>query len=336
MNITEETIVSLAIENLEKNTPLKVKWLNHKTPDGLNGAVAIRFKEEELELPVEIKQELRASQVLQLEKTAKEHNGNIILIAYRIEPKVKKELRRLDIPYLESNGNLFIHKGPLFFWLEHCKPLKLDKQQRNRAFTKTGLRTVFHFLRFEEDVNLPYRTIAEITGTALGNVTNILKGLQDQGFLLPLNQREYKLQNKKELLNRWIIGYQQDLKPSLHVGTFRFLKSDDFHNWKQLPLEAGHSWWGGEPAADLYTNYLHPEVLTIYTSESRSEFIKNYRLIPDPKGNVNVYERFWSKDEGNDNIAPPLLVYTDLIITGDRRCLETAERLYHAFLQDKL
>lgn len=334
--MNEEKIVNLAIENLEKNSFIKVKWLNPKKTNDLDGTVAIRYKDEELKLPVEIKQELRASQVLQLEKIANEHNGNIMLIAYRIEPKAKKELRRLDIPYLESNGNLFIHKGQLFFWLEHSKPLKLDKERGNRAFTKTGLRTVFHFLCHEEDVNLPYRTLAETTGTALGNVSNILKGLQEQGFLLPLNQREYKLQNKKELLSRWIIGYQQDLKPSLHIGTFRFLKPDDFLNWKQLPLKTGQSWWGSEPAADLYTNYLHPEVLTIYTLESRSKLIKDYRLIPDPKGNVEVYEKFWSSDEGNDNTAPPLLVYTDLMITGDRRCLETAEKIYHAFLQDKL
>lgn len=334
--MTKERIVNLAIENLEKNSSIKVEWLNHKRINGLDGAIAIRYKDEEIELPVEIRQDLRASQVLQIEKIANEHNGEIMLMAYRIEPNAKKELRRLDIPYLESNGNLFMHKGQLFFWLEHSKPLKLDKQQGNRAFTKTGLRAIFHFLRFEEDINLPYRAIAEITGTALGNVPNILKGLKEQGFLLPLNKREYKLQNKKELLNRWIAGYQQDLKPSLHISTFRFLKPEDFHDWKQLPLKTGLSWWGGEPGADLYTNYLHPEVLTIYTSESRSELIKNYRLVPDPKGNVSAYEKFWNKDEGNHNIVPPLLVYADLMGTGDRRCLETAEKLYHEFLQDKL
>ncbi|SIR23428.1 type IV toxin-antitoxin system AbiEi family antitoxin [Pontibacter lucknowensis] len=331
-----ERIISLAIENLEKNTPLRAKWLNHKRLNGLSGTVAISYKDDKLELPVEIMQDFRASHLLQLEKLVKEHKGNIMLVAYRIEPNAKKELRDLDIPYLESNGNLFIHHKKLLFWLEHSKPLKQEKSLGNRAFTKTGLRAIFHFLRFEEDINLPYRTIAEITGTALGNVPNILKGLKEQGFLLPLNKKVYKLQNKKELLNRWIIGYQQDLKPSLHIGTFRFLKPEDFTNWKQLPLKSGHSWWGGEAGADLYTNYLQPEILTIYTLESRSELIKNYRLIPDSKGNVHAYEKFWTKDEEYKNIVSPLLVYVDLMSTGDRRCLETAEKIYHEFLQDKL
>jgi hypothetical protein len=126
------------------------------------------------------------------------------------------------------------------------------------------------------------------------------------------------------------------LKPTLGVGSFRFLKQEDFHNWKNLPLKSGKTWWGGEPAADLYTNYLKPEILTLYTLESRSELVKHYRLIPDPNGHVQVYQRFWKKDEVNDVMVPPLLIYADLMNTGDRRCIEAGEKIYNELLQDKL
>lgn len=142
------------------------------------------------------------------------------------------------------------------------------------------------------------------------------------------------MQNKKELLNKWIAAYEEKLKPSLEVGTFRFLNEEDFRNWKNLSLNPNKSWWGGEPAGDLLTNYLRPETLTIYTEETRNELIKNYRLIPDPKGNIRAYKKFWQIDL-DEKTAPPLLVYADLLSTNDSRCIETAQKIYDEYLQNK-
>ena len=60
-----------------------------------------------------------------------------------------------------------------------------------------------------------------------------------------------------------------------------------------------------------------------------------YRLIPDEKGNVQVYKKFWHTDDDNTNAVPPLLAYTDLVNTNDRRCMETAQKIYDAFLQNQ-
>ncbi|HUN04731.1 MAG TPA: type IV toxin-antitoxin system AbiEi family antitoxin, partial [Niabella sp.] len=74
---------------------------------------------------------------------------------------------------------------------------------------------------------------------------------------------------------------------------------------------------------------------TLYTMEARTELIKNYRLVPDEKGNVKAYKQFWKQDDATTNVVNPLLVYADLIITGDRRCLDTAKKVYDEYLQDK-
>jgi len=331
----ENQIIDIALENLEKNTSFTAKRLKEKGPDGLDGVISIKYGDKIIKLFIEVKKELRSEQLMQIEKFAKEYE-DFMVIAEHFYPKVKEELRKQNIPHLDSNGNIFYHKENTYFWIDHFKPVKPNKEKTNRAFTKTGLKVLFHFLQYEQDVNLPYRTIADITDTALGNVPNVLNGLKEHGFLLKLNDKEYRLQNKRKLLEKWMTAYQEDLKPSLEVGTFRFLKPEDFFNWKTITLKPGKSWWGAEPAADYYTNYLKPEILTIYTLESRTELIKHYRLIPDPKGNVQVYQKFWKKDEVNDVMVPPLLIYTDLINTGDRRCIETAQKVYNDLLQDKL
>ena len=195
---------------------------------------------------------------------------------------------------------------------------------------------VFEFLRDEAWINKTYRQIAEHAGTAIGNINNIITGLLQEGFLLPVAKNKYKLNNRQTLLNKWVAAYDLRLKPTLKIGTFRFLKKDDFANWKSLPLRNGKTWWGGEPAGDLLTNYLRPAELTLYTTETRNDLIKNYRLIPDEKGNVKACKKFWQYDGANDNTVPPLLVYADLINTNDRRCIETAQKIYDEFLQNKL
>lgn len=81
---------------------------------------------------------------------------------------------------------------------------------------------------------------------------------------------------------------------------------------------------------------MRPAEITLYTTETRNELIKNYRVIPDEKGNIKVFKKFWHQENANENTVPPLLVYADLINTNDRRCTATAQKIYDEFLQNKL
>src|SRR5690606_33769361 len=130
----------------------------------------------------------------------------------------------------------------------------------------------------------------------------------------------YRMEHKKKLLGKWIMAYEKQLKPNLAIGTYRFVDNDNFINWKDIKLKQGQTFWGGEPAGDIYTDYLRPEELTLYTTEPRNELMKNYRLVPDELGNVKIYEKFWKENIMETNVVNPLLTYADLIMKGDRRC----------------
>jgi hypothetical protein len=62
------------------------------------------------------------------------------------------------------------------------------------------------------------------------------------------------------------------------------------------------------------------------------DLMKNYRFIPDPKGNIYVHVPF-----GGNLVTikrtNPLLVYTDMISSGDSRNLEVAERINDAYIK---
>jgi len=329
----EQEIIHTTIDKLNGYPHIKAMWKEYQHTD-TGGRLLLQHRTQKLAFETEVKKEVRKHHLHRLLEQAAHHNPFLVL-AGQILPAAKETLRAAGIAYLEANGNTYIDHEGLFIWVDGNKPFKLEEEGGNRAFTKTGLKVVFLFLQDETWLNKPYRRIAEQTGTGIGNITNILNGLKAEGFLLPLNKSEYRLHNKKALLERWLAAYYTRLKPTLRIGRFRFLNQEEFNAWKRLPLSKGKTWWGGEPAGDLLTNYLKPGELTLYTDEKRMDIIKKYRLVPDEKGSVKVYNTFWNWGKTADATVPPLLVYADLMNVADQRCRETAQKVYEEHLQDK-
>lgn len=227
-----------------------------------------------------------------------QQNAPYIVIANRFYPAIKEQLKQKGIAYLDTAGNAFLHYQNTFIFIQGNKQIVQQKQDTNRAFTKTGLKAVFYFLLNPEALELPYRTLAEMTGVALGNIKNIMDGLKETGYIIQIDEKKFKLQNKKALLERWIDGYRETLKPALHLDDF-VLNNDIRDKLFQEQQNIGEVLLGGEPAAEMMTEYLHE----------------------------NMVNRPFQ------NLAPAILVYADLIITDDPRCIETAQMIYEKYLK---
>ncbi|MCM4172394.1 hypothetical protein DHD32_12945 [Arenibacter sp. TNZ] len=332
--MNDQGIVQYALANLQKTGKIEATWLNKAPNEVLDGTIALTLNDRTIKLGIEIKKELRNIHLPKLEAFAKEYHP-FMIVAQSIFPKIKQELRKRNIAYLEANGNIYLNEKETFLWLDANETIAIKHKTTNRAFTKTGLKVVYQFLLDDTWVNNTYREIADKTDTGIGTITNIFNGLKDDGFLIPLTKDTYIIDNKKKLLEKWIMAYEKKLKPNLAIGTYRFADNDAFFNWKDIKLKQVKTLWGGEPAGDIYTNYLRPEELTLYTTEPRNELMKNYRLVPHEGGNVKVYEKFWKDNTEEKDAVHPLLAYADLIMKGDRRCAETAEKIYYEYLQDK-
>ena len=335
--MTKEEIINQALINIETIHGLKGNWDINGQKE-LDGCLNLTINNKMFFLNAEIKKELRNQAIETLIKNNDQYKPYII-IAARIFPKIKIQLQQHQIAYLEANGNIYLNNENCLVWIDTNKPIEIEEKFRNRAYTKTGLKVVFEFLNNQELIHLPYRHIAEIAKTAVGNVTNIIKGLKEEGFVFQLNKNEIILKNKKELLEKWTNAFEYNLKPTLKMGNFKFIDEKNFYNWKNFQFNEGKSVWGGEPAADIITNHLRPEKLTIYTTETRNELMKNYRLVPDPNGNIEIYKKFWN--EGNitnnmSNTAPTIVVYADLITTDDKRNRETAKIIYEQYIEENL
>jgi hypothetical protein len=319
-------ILNIALENLNRQAKIKAGWFAEGELDGL---LKLTVNNNKYLFNVKVKKELRQYQLAQLIELNQRFN-NIIIVAEQIYPKIKEQLRELDIPYLEANGNFFFRTKECFCLVDTQNKIPIRKETANRAFTKTGLKVVFHLLNNSGLVNKKQREIAGETGVGLGNIPQILNGLKETGYLLLLKKGIYVWENKAELINRWINEYATELRPKIKIGEFAIKD-----NWQDTALDYTQTVWGGEPAADLLTNYLRPEKFLLYTKESKLDLIRKYRLIPKDPGELEALEMFWGNNK-NETTAPPLLIYAELMITGGKRNIEIANMIYDAYIKPKL
>jgi len=332
----ERNIIQEALQNFEKNTGIKSTWKKAKPTakdNSMGEGLYFTFDKKKLLLPMQVSKKI-GPQHLPAIAERKKQVKDLVLLALDIPEQVAKNLRASRINYIDAAGNAFINSHDIFILIEGNKPIKLQQGFQAKAFSKTGLKVIFQFLLYPELINETIRNIANQADVSLDTVHKTIQGLKQLGYIIPLTKKDMGWNNRKELFEKWIGEYDTRLKPGLHVGSFRFVKETDFLQWKAMHLK-DNTCWSGEPAGDLLTNYLRPEILTLYTKETKMEVIKNYRVLPDPNGYIRVYQKFWGGNERQNETAPPLLVYADLVNTGDKRNIETAQKIYGKFLQNK-
>lgn len=269
-------------------------------------------------------------------------NPPTILIAPEIPEPVRADLRRQKIGYLDILGNTYLDAPPIFLMMEMQPAAKAGKPRAEkaqaprpgtiRAFNEAGLRLLFALLNEPGLEKLPYRELAQKTGLALGTVHNAIAALKELKYLRTRGKTKVLL-DKRDLMEKCVNNFPDQLRPRLHLGTYRPLQTTPDW-WKTTDLTGLDAYWGGEPGAELLTRYLHAEVLTLYTFGDTRPALERLRLIPDPKGTVEIMRAFWPKPEKVPDMpcAPPLVVYADLLATRNDRNRETAQKIYDDYL----
>ncbi len=257
-----------------------------------------------------------------------------MLITDYVAPDLADALKERGIPFLDAAGNAYIKQANLLIWIKGQKPAaKATVIPAGRAFQPTGLQVIFTLLCNPQAINLPYRELAKMAGVAHGTVGWVIPDLQQLGFVRDLQGKRgtRRLFEHERLLNQWADAYARVLRPRTLIGRYYVA---GFEGWKNWPIAEYGALWGGEPAAAMLTEYLRPGELTLYAEKmpgllaARQKFMKEAG--PRHTAVVEVRKRFWNfpGDPEHGNMVPPLLVYADLLATGDARCIETAKMIY--------
>lgn len=345
-NIKDKDMLDQAIEALRQAAGLDIQVVEYE-PTAMrtraDAYIKIAHNKKNYEFVVEVKNVDRFATVAQVKHQLEGYDKAPLLIAPKLTDAAANNCKELGLNFIDLAGNAYINEPGLFLFI---KGQKLDLYQNNqmnyykggKALTPTNLRMVFALLCNPELLNAPYREIAKVAGIALGAVGWGFDDLAARGLTLGdgKNNNRVLIQVEK-LTQEWVTNYPIKLRPKLNPQRFRTNNPDW---WKNMDVRNYNAQWGGEVAADKLTNYLKPNFFTLYihvkdARKNFAELIVDNRLIPDPKGDVEILDAFWNLDDANlmAETVPPLLVYADLLASNDPRNLETAKMIYDRLIQ---
>jgi len=330
----EDEILKLAIEAFKKNVPLhfgirnltKQPHYNHNFRPDMELVLEINGKE--IKYFAEIKNNITMANRLLLLIKEEKIPPPILLVTKYVNPLMAEELKKDQIEFIDTAGNVFINQPPIYIFVKGNRPPETPGQNQNRTFTPTGLKIIYAFLCNPRLEDAPFREIADKADVALGTVGWFMRTLRELGFLIDMGGRGYKLVQKDALFQRWITAYPERLRPKQILGRYKGEYNDW---WNKKELHNLNAKWGGEVAAAKLTKYLHPEVITIYMkTEYLNQLLLECKLRKDPAGEIEILNQFWNYDEnlGYKDLVHPILIYADLIATGNQRNIETAKMIY--------
>lgn len=255
----------------------------------------------------------------------------LLLVTRYANPVMAEELKQDGIEFIDTAGNAFIDRYAVHIFVKGNKLReKPGRTAVKRIFKAAGLKMIYAFLCDPGLVEKTYRDIAAGAGVALGTVDRIMRELKELGFIIDLGKQGFRLVRKEDLLQRWVIAYPEQLRPKLVLERYK----GEPGWWKKKRLEPKLAQWGGEIAAERITQYLKPELITIYTDPKHlNRVLLENKLRKDEVGNVEVLERFWKQNANQpEETVPPLLIYADLLASGAQRNLEAAKLIYEKYL----
>lgn len=325
MQNKDREIVIKATRELEATTGLKTTLHFYERPDGPDAIIGIENEDYKIEFDAELKVFVNRTRLGLVVNQLKGVKGRPLLVTEYVNPKLMETIEEYGINFIDATGNALIKVPPLFIKIKGNK--NEIKKNPKAIFNAAELQVIYTLLCNPGIENRTIRVVEEYTGVATGTVYNTFQKLVDLGFMKEANFQRYRLLRKEELLDRWVTLYPEKLKPKYLIGRYNIEENQILN----IRLRDYNAHWGGEEAAARLTNYLRPFMYTIYIAEKEGEFILRNRFKKDQKGNLELLKKFW-KDDGRNNWATvhPILIYADLLATGDPRNIETAKIIYEA------
>ncbi len=260
-----------------------------------------------------------------------------LLITDHVSPSLAQWLRDHHQHFADTVGNVYLEGHGLFIYVSGRKAEeKKLALPTSKGYALARLKVLFALICDPDLAASSLRKIATAAAVPVGSLSAVLMDFKEQGYLSSRDKRR-RLNGSLRLLDDWAHGYALVLRGK--TLSERFL-APTFAAWQDWCLGSLRLRWGGEAAAVRLGCHEQPALLTLYGEKLSSRLLANQQLLP--AGPV-AYERlielrrpFWGKSlrvEGPLDTVAPALVYADLLATGNPRCLDAAQMIYHTRLE---
>jgi hypothetical protein len=142
---------------------------------------------------------------------------------------------------------------------------------------------------------------------------------------------------RDDLIERWIAGYAETLRPQIFAGRFQTPDKDPPSLEDRVAglLGRDESWaWGGAAAAFRLTKHYRSDETVLHVAAASSDLPKRLKAIPHTAGRLilmGVPGPLAFRGQVPHTVHP-LLIYTELVLTGSDRAREAASELRERFL----
>ena len=265
-----------------------------------------------------------------------------LIITRQMPDTAMDQMIEHGLEFVDTAGNLYLN-SPVGYLLIRGKRLPKIPSAEPKTFTTNGFKLIYIILQNPDRLTLNHREIATMAGIAASSIGLILKQLESMQYLQRKRNGDYQLLDYAKLLNRWELGYVERLRPKLFLGQFAPTNGQSIEAltqpWSQQAKEQGFL-IGGELGAAIATNYLRPQSATLHVQENHRPLLVKLRLKPDNQGPITLIQQFGTANSNPSPSAEPLadprLIYAELMMTGNDRLRETADRLLKTILAPNL
>jgi len=268
-------------------------------------------------------------------RTSPHAGRSMILFAPYVSPEMAALLVARGINFVDRAGNCHVDLGGRY--VAHVEGRKLRQRADVPGGTRApGFRLIFALLVEPDLLNAPAREVARASGVSLGTVSNVLRRLEHDRVVVRTKSKRH-LVRQDDLIERWIAGYAETLRPQLLAGRFATPDQDPptLENRVSTVLGKRMTWaWGGAAAAFRLTRHYRSDETVLHVADAPSDLPKRLGAIPHRAGRLillGVPGPLAFRGQASQTVHP-LLVYTELVLTGSDRAREAASDLRERFL----
>jgi hypothetical protein len=263
----------------------------------------------------------------------------ILLVARYIPRPTGERLADAGVNFVDRLGNMHLALGR-----DH-HVLRLGRRERTRDVTarRPGpalVQLYFVLLAEAESPTWPVRRLADEAGIGKTAAATGLQRLLRLAVLAEDGRQGYRMADRTRLIDAFLQGYVNVLRPHLELGRFRAAERDRDTLLRQFGEKAGEmdATWAvtGAPAAHALDRFYRGDDVPLIVDGFTPAMQRALRLVPDRDGPITVLRSFgqrWAWKTIDDvPVAHPWLVYVELLHRGEPRALEAAEHVRERFL----